>query len=94
VEFIDIFTLVVLAIAIISGVVVFVAMGMLPGKIAHQRNHPQAEAINIASWVFLLLGFAVWPFVFVWAYVELGKAPQAKLEVTPCLQDNAIGEVK
>lgn len=91
--FIDIFTLVVLAIAIISGLGVFVIMGMLPGKIAHQRNHPQAEAINVASWVFLLLGFAIWPFVLVWAYIDIGK-PSTLSESASSLHENTSGGTK
>ena len=67
---IDIFAWVVLLIMIASVVVVFVVLGMLPGKIAQQRQHPQAQAIQIASWLALIFGFAAWPFVVVWAYLR------------------------
>jgi Protein of unknown function (DUF3302) len=30
---------------------VVVTLGSLPGRIAQKRNHPQAEAISIASWL-------------------------------------------
>jgi hypothetical protein len=30
---------------------VVVTLGSLPGQVAQQRGHPQAAAINIASWV-------------------------------------------
>ena len=67
---IDIFAWVVLLIIIASVVVVFVVLGMLPGKIARQRQHPQAQAIQVASWLSLIFGFAAWPFVMVWAHLR------------------------
>ena len=67
---IDIFAWVVLLVIIASVVVVFVVLGMLPGKIARQRQHPQMQAINVASWLALIFGFAAWPFVLVWAYLR------------------------
>lgn len=67
---IDIFAWVVLVIMIASAVVVFVVLGVLPGKIARQRQHPQAQAIQVASWLALIFGFAAWPFVLVWAYLR------------------------
>ena len=67
---IDIFAWVVLLVIIASVVVVFVVLGMLPGKIARQRQHPQTQAIQVASWLALIFGFAAWPFVLVWAYLR------------------------
>jgi uncharacterized membrane protein YkvI len=67
---IDVFAWVVLLVMIASVVAVFVVLGMLPGKVARQRKHPQAEAINVASWLALIFGFAAWPFVLVWAYLR------------------------
>ena len=67
---IDIFAWVVLIVIIASVVVVFVVLGMLPGKIALQRQHPQVQAISVASWLALIFGVAAWPFVLVWAYLR------------------------
>jgi len=67
---IDIFTWVVLLVMIGAAVVVFVVLGLLPGRVAKERGHPQAEAINVASWLALIFGFAAWPFVLVWAYLR------------------------
>lgn len=69
-SFIDIFTWIVLLITIATVVGVFVLMGVWPGKVASQNNHPQAEAIKIGSWVALIMGFALWPAVLVWAYIK------------------------
>ena len=67
---IDIFAWVVLLVMIASVVAVFVVLGKLPGQVAHQRQHPQADAIGVASWLALIFGFAAWPFVLVWAYLR------------------------
>lgn len=67
---IDIFAWFVLLVMIGTAVVVFVVLGLIPGKIAEKRQHQQAEAIGIASWVALIFGFAAWPFVLVWAYLR------------------------
>ena len=64
---IDLFTWFVLLVIIATAVVVFAVLGMLPAKVARQRGHPQAEAINVASWLALIFGFAAWPFVMVWS---------------------------
>ncbi len=67
---IDIFAWVVLFVIIGSAVVVFVVLGLLPGKVAREREHPQVQAIQVASWLALIFGFAAWPFVLVWAYLR------------------------
>jgi hypothetical protein len=49
-----------------------VVVGSLPRKIALQRNHPQVDAINAASWIGLLLGGVGWVIAFVWAFLRTG----------------------
>ncbi len=49
----DIMAFVVLGTFVIVGLVVIVTLGSLPGRIAAKRGHPQAKAINAASWVSL-----------------------------------------
>ena len=49
-----------------------VVVGSLPRKIALQRNHPQVDAINAASWIGLLLGGVGWFIAFVWAFLRTG----------------------
>lgn len=67
---IDIFAWIVLVVIVASVLVVFAVLGMLPGNVARKREHPQAEAINVASWLALICGLAAWPFVLVWAYLR------------------------
>lgn len=73
---IDYFAWLVFIIIVISAVAVFVLLAQLPGNTARERNHPQAEAINIASWLGLLLTLGVvWVLAMVWSrMVPVGVA--------------------
>jgi uncharacterized BrkB/YihY/UPF0761 family membrane protein len=75
---VDIFAWVVLVVLTVSTVAVVVFFAMLPGMIARKRNHPWAQAVAIGGWVTLLLGFALWPIVLIWAYVDVPRAPIAE----------------
>jgi len=70
-DFFDFMAFVVFGIIIFLFVSVVVVIGSLPGKIAERRNHPQAKAINVASWVSLLTLGLLWPIAFVWAFTEV-----------------------
>jgi hypothetical protein len=52
-------------------------LGGLPGRIAGQRNHPQADAIRITGWLGLLSGGIVWAAALIWAYVNPRPVPLA-----------------
>jgi len=67
----DLFAWIVLIILLASTVAVVIFMAMLPGMIAKRRHHPWAEAVTVAGWVTLFLGFALWPVVLIWAYVDV-----------------------
>ena len=77
---IDIFSIIVLIVAIASAVAVFIILGMAPGHIARRRGHPWAEAVSVAGWVTLICGFVLWPIVFIWAYVDVPARPAVKRE--------------
>jgi Protein of unknown function (DUF3302) len=66
----DIFAWVVLIVVVFSTIAVFLIAGWLPGHIARQRNHPWAKAVEVAGWVTLFFGFALWPLTLIWAYVD------------------------
>ncbi len=53
------------------------ALGGLPGRIAAQRHHPQADAIRIMGWLGLLTGGIVWAVALVWAYIRPKPVPLA-----------------
>ena len=78
----DVFALVVLITIIASGIALLVVLGMLPGRIARKRDHPQASAIAVAGWMGLLTGF-IWPFALIWAYTnprDVAGAPETREE--------------
>lgn len=66
----DIFAWVVLIILILTAIVGFVILAMLPGKIAKQREHPQADAINVAGWLGAITFGIFWPLALIWAYTR------------------------
>ncbi len=72
--FFDVFAWVVLLLLVSMGMGVIVFLGIWPGKVARARNHPQAEAIAIGSWLTLLLGFVFWPIVVIWAHMRPTEA--------------------
>ena len=63
-----------IALAVLIGVIV-AYLGLLPGKIARRRNHPQAEAINVASWLGIITAGALWPFALIWAFYRPREQP-------------------
>lgn len=66
----NILTFVVLIVLVVLVGVIVVILGRLPGKIATDRNHPQSEAINVASWLGLIMGGLLWPFALIWAFIR------------------------
>ena len=69
--FIDIFAWIVLLVLAATLIAVFVALGMMPGRIARKRGHPWPEAVTVGSWATLVFGFVFWPLVLIWAYVDV-----------------------
>ena len=69
--FIDIFAWIVLLVLIATGVGIFVALGIMPGRIARKRGHPWPEAVTVGGWATLVFGFVFWPLVLIWAYVDV-----------------------
>jgi hypothetical protein len=72
----DIFAWIVLIVMLASTAAVICVAGWLPGHIAKSRNHPWAQAVTVAGWIFLFLGFALWPVVLIWAYVDVPARKQ------------------
>ena len=73
----DIFAWIVLLVLIASGVGLFVALGLIPGRIARRRGHPWAEAVSVGSWATLVFGFVFWPLVLIWAHVDVPAKREA-----------------
>ncbi len=66
----DYFAWFVLIAILFTALLAFVALAQLPGRIASARNHPQADAINVAGWLGLLLTLGiVWVAAMIWANI-------------------------
>jgi hypothetical protein len=68
VEMIDVITLAIILIVVAANVAFFLWLASLPGKIARQRGHAQADAVAVAGWLSLLTLFTTWPLALIWAY--------------------------
>lgn len=64
----DIFSLIVLIVLIITVLAGWAMLGMYPGKIARERKHPQAEAISVCGWWGAITMGILSPLAFVWAF--------------------------
>jgi hypothetical protein len=82
----DIFAFAVFAVLIAAAVTVIVDLGSLPGAIARKRGHPQAAAVNVASWLGLATLGILWPLALIWAFWR-PNAASAALNQEP-LQDS------
>lgn len=66
----DIFALIILLVLVAAIVGVWIALAMLPGRIARNRNHPQSDAINVCGWFGALTMGLLCPLAFIWAYTK------------------------
>ena len=64
----DLFALLILLISAIAAVAVFYFLASWPGRVAHSRNHPDAQAIEVGGWATLVFGAVFWPIILMWAY--------------------------
>jgi len=72
-EQLDIFALIVLTVIVVSILALAVFIGYMPGKIAADRKHPQAEAINVCGWFGVLTMGILLPVAYIWAYTNVDK---------------------
>jgi Protein of unknown function (DUF3302) len=74
----DAFAFAVFAILIVAAVIVIVSLGKLPGQLARKWGHPQAAAVNAASWISLATGGLLWPLALIWAFIIPPGTPSPK----------------
>lgn len=79
-----VFALIIQILLLLMIVGVWVAIGILPGRIARKRGHPQADAINVCGWIGALTMGVFAPIAFIWAFsrpvfkpIEWEPAPDA-----------------
>jgi CBS domain containing-hemolysin-like protein len=51
-------------------IALFWLVHILPEKIAHQKHHPQFEAIRTLCLLSLVFGGLLWPIAWIWAYTK------------------------
>ena len=66
-----------------AGVLIYIGIAGLPGRIALRRNHPEAEAVKIMGWAGLLPTILPWVQAFIWAFkptdiVDIRRFPKAE----------------
>ncbi len=64
-DYLALLVLSVLGISCIGGLIL---LGMMPGRIASARNHPQCAAISACGWWGLLTMGLLLPIAYIWAY--------------------------
>jgi hypothetical protein len=64
----QIFALIILVVLLMTALAIIFLLARLPGQIARDRGHPQAEAVAVAGWCSVLLPVPLWPLAMVWAY--------------------------
>ena len=70
----DYFALVVLLLLACSALLAAIFLAMLPGRIARDRGHPQADAISVCGWWGMLTLGLLLPLAFIWAYTKPGPS--------------------
>ena len=75
------------ALGILIVIVIFVVYLVIyihdiPYEIAKKRDHPHQDAIHIAGWVTLFLLHAIWPLLWIWAYLYKPGEKFLQMEVT------------
>ena len=67
-DFWDYATFATAALAGAAGVLTYIWIAGLPGRIALARKHPEAEAVKIMGWAGLLPTVLPWVQAFIWAF--------------------------
>jgi hypothetical protein len=94
--FYDILTIAIILFVLAASIFFVLWLAAFPGKVAAERQHPQAEAINVLGWLSLLTLFTTWPIALVWAYtrpvhVALAEPNNARTSGTPRAENSQKG---
>jgi hypothetical protein len=67
-DFWDYATFITAALAGAAGLLIYIWIAGLPGRIAIARKHPDAEAVKLMGWAGLLPTILPWVQAFIWAF--------------------------
>ena len=87
------FALIVLLVLVAAAIWLVVVIGRIPGGIAREADHPQAEAINMLAWIGLLTMGIGWFVALVWAKVK-PIAPGPQLEQRVVMLERRLAELE
>ncbi len=79
---------IILVLLFLLAIWIYVEMAKFPGQKARERGHPQADAINVLSWVGLLSGAVPWVVALVWAHMRPVGAPVEPTASAPARDDH------
>lgn len=65
--FIALIVLLILMGCVVAG---WMALAIMPGRIARKRGHPQADAISVCGWMGAFTMGILAPIAFIWAYTK------------------------
>ncbi|HEY7085215.1 MAG TPA: DUF3302 domain-containing protein [Hyphomicrobiaceae bacterium] len=68
-DVLDAIAFLVFAVLITVTIVIVVFLEQLPGRLARQRAHLQAAAVNVAGWLGLATLGLLWPVALIWAFI-------------------------
>ena len=86
----DIFALIVIIVLAATCLGIWAILGAYPGKIARDRNHPQADAIAMCGWWGVITMGLLTPLAFIWAYSNTGYTLRGNPKGEPAAEE--IGE--
>jgi hypothetical protein len=79
---------IILVLLFLLAIWIYVEMAKFPGQKARERGHPQADAINVLSWIGLLFGAVPWVVALVWAHMQPVGAPMEVTASAPARDDH------
>lgn len=61
---------IVIVVSPLIGITIFWVLHVMPEKIAEDKGHPQAKAIQVLCLLSLFFGGLLWPLAWLWAYTK------------------------
>ena len=93
-EILDIFALLVILLLLGVAIWLVVLLGSLPGKVAKERGHPQADAIQVLGWIGIITLGISWFIAFTWAYMKPStERTDPELEARVLELENQLAEL-
>lgn len=93
-DILDVFALLVMILLVAVLIWLVVLLGSLPGKVARDRGHPQADAIQVLGWIGIITLGVSWFIAFTWAYTKpLAGRSDPELEARVRSLENQIAKL-